>query len=191
MKKDYLFKILLVIVLLALGILNVFMVKKLNETNNKINILENNINKIKEDNSNMDEDIDEEIINIEGIEESIKVKTYNSSLGYSIKYDIDVFKLENKNKCDYFYTSNDEVYFSICEEKSVVIKNTDLYEINGIKYPKDTLITINDDILITKYYIKINNKYLVIETQYPNTSEYIEGFGTRILNTIDSFALNN
>lgn len=191
MKKDYLFKILLVIVLLALGILNVFMVKKLNETNNKINILENNINKIKEDNSNMDEDIEEEIINIEGIEESIKVKTYNSFLGYSIKYDIDVFKLENKNKCDYFYTSNDEVYFSICEEKSVVIKNTDLYEINGIKYPKDTLITINDDILITKYYIKINNKYLVIETQYPNTSEYIEGFGTRILNTIDSFALNN
>ena len=190
MKKDYLFKILLVIVLLALGILNVFMVKKLNETNNKINILENNINKIKEDN-NMDEDIDEEIINIEGIEESIKVKTYNSSLGYSIKYDIDVFKLENKYKCDYFYTSNDEVYFSICEENSVVIKNTDLYEINGIKYPKDTLITINDDILITKYYIKINNKYLVIETQYPNTSEYIEGFGTRILNTIDSFVLNN
>ena len=189
MKKDYLFKVLLVIVLLALGVLNVFMIKKLDETNNKINILETNLNKLKEDNSN--EDIKDDVINIEGIEENIKVKEYKSSLGYNIEYDIDVFKLENKNKCDYFYTSNDEVYFSICEEDSVVKKNTDIYEINGKEYPKDTLITIDDNILITKYYIKTNNKYLVIETQYPNTTEYIEGYGTRILNTINSFTLNN
>ena len=131
----------------------------------------------------------DETVNLEGEEVVIQTKEYNSPLGYIIRYDINLYEIVSTNKCDVFKTDNKEVYFTICEVKEIDdINDLEVYKIGDNTYNSRHLV--EDGFKIDKYYIEYKDKYLLIETHYPNSSEYIEGYGARILNTINSFTLD-
>lgn len=139
-----------------------------------------------------------ETIIMEGVEESKNTLRYISSLGYSIRYNSDLFVVKKQDGFDVYsrevdyYTPN--LYFKVEAHKTSFeseIEKIPSYEettTNGYKtiyFEKDV-----EGVLETYYYIKADDGFFLIVSYYPNTTEYIEGIGRHIKDMIKTFKIN-
>lgn len=176
-----------------------------NQNTNKTN--GNNINTTQELDTSTD--ARKETIMLEGMEETITTSKYISSLGYSMRYDSDDYTVTSYNYAEgndiYKCKSNPDIWFAVGGDfvtsyneyinKRMSTAKLDSYEkttINGYDavYYKSTNFW---DEGMEYYLIDINNGVGIFEicVNYPNTSEYNEGVGSRIKQMIQTFTINN
>jgi hypothetical protein len=164
--------------------------------------------------SENDERVTEHIIEVEGTKETILRKTYQSTNGYQITYDVERFKYTNLDGIDQFITENPDpelypyVYLNISKientsskdemdkikkalskgyEQVEELENTTIgidYKAIGLKAKSGT----DWNSSIREYYIvESGNSNYVIEMQYFVEAE--EGFGTRMHDMLNTFTI--
>lgn len=160
------------------------------------------------------------IVMLEGMEEEVRYKTYQSELGYQMAYDIDRFTVTNDKGIDTFMTenSNPELYPYVfinieCKEYSADqqdIRGVDLsfYDTETGKYlnansTKDTVKIGTYDAIdfklidgsewnsLVKHYYLITTEQNYYVIQTNYYLEAAEGYGARILAMLDTFEINN
>ena len=145
------------------------------------------------DKNDEEEKVTEMTIYIEGVEETINVKKIKSTLGFSIKYDIDRFEIfEEKDQLVIDTIYNDDL-IGVTIEKSkssyeeITTKLNSFEEISLNKYKTARVITSNGGISTTQYYVNTKKGVYVISSYIPDSPEYIEGYGSRIAQMIETF----
>jgi hypothetical protein len=123
-----------------------------------------------------------DVIYIEGEEETINVAKYNSHLGFSINYDVDLFSLNVKNDSRIIisFKEDNTIYLSI--EK---LEKNDYLEL----YKKESISKEVDNYMYNYTYLRNNNSYYRLTTVVPNNSEY-EDLYIRLNYMIDSFTID-
>lgn len=180
MKKNTLFNILVVIVILALAVLITILFLRNEQLQNDIEKLQNDTNSGE---VLINDDYETDTIMMEGLEETIITKKYKSDLGYSIKYDFETFILKRENRCDFYYTVNDNAYFSICVVDQITNMDTTVKVGENTYYVKKEIV---NNLINNNYYIKNNNKYYAISEYYQNNIEVEEGLALRMYYTIET-----
>jgi len=166
-------KIVLLLGVIALGFIIFWLVKIL--------ILDKNCEKV-----NISTDEKQEYIMLEGEQEKITTKKYISDLNYSMRYDIDSFKvIKYKGQDIYIFLYNDLVFLTV--EKSIVPKTCSSSDLD-ISYSN---CYIKVDNSIEEYYISLKDAAYKITVKSPNTTEYQEGIRKRITHMIDSFEIKD
>ena len=133
-------------------------------------------------------------IEIEGETEEIETSKYISSLGYSMQYEKDKFKVSKDEEIDVFEPKEEgkayytvEFYPSSYEQAIEVLENKKSTTLNGYE---TTFSTETADSLIRDYYyIKSETGVYVISIYYPNSSEYIEGWAVRTKAMLQTFKI--
>ena len=130
----------------------------------------------------------------EGMPCQVITAKHESTLGYTIKYRPETFKVKSENGKDIFYIEDAEnIYVSIEKFETSyddMINSLASYEVNedGIVYTVKTEGLFVGDIE-THNYVKTNDGFFVISYVYPNSTEFMEGLGTTIANMIETFEL--
>ncbi len=126
-----------------------------------------------------------ETIILEGQEESITTKKYISDLKYSMRYDIDRFKVSKNNKQDvYTFIDNKDVVVFV--EKSTLPNDCKKESFengynNCYKYIDETK---------EEYYVYDGDRVYKVKVKTPGGIEYSEGVKVRINYMINSFKMN-
>ena len=170
------------------------------EDNNLIEKGEDNIvqNKVADYELDKSSDEKQENIMIEGLEETITTLKYNSSVGYSMRYDKDRFNISKDEGMDVYSQENSEAYLTVegydTTYEQVVDnlksegKTLEEVNVNGnkaMKYSK----TVGET-LVTYYYIQAKDGVFIISVYNPNTVEYAEGWNNRIEKMLQSFEIH-
>ncbi len=120
-------------------------------------------------------------IKVNGKEESILTQKYVSDLNYSMRYDIDKFKVYKYKKQDIFKYLNAEKILVIVEKstlpKNCVNKGTELYN--------SCVVTVDD--FSKEYYISKNNETYKLTVKTPGPSDYKDEIKERINFMLSTF----
>lgn len=135
--------------------------------------------------TNMSTDKKIEYITLEGQNELINTQKYVSDLNYSMRYDIDNFKVFKYKKQDIFKFLHNDAVLVVVEKSSLPNSCT----ASRIETGYNSCYVKKDD-YTEEYYISTNGYTYKITIKSPNTSEYGEGVRTRISYMINSFIIN-
>jgi hypothetical protein len=134
---------------------------------------------------NMSTDKKIEYIMLEGQQELVTTQKYVSDLDYSMRYDVNNFKVFKYKKRDiYKFLHNDVVLVVV--EKSVIPNSCTM---SLLKTGYNNCYVQKDD-FTEEYYISTNGVTYKITVKMPNTTEYKEGVRTRIDYMINTFVIN-
>ncbi len=134
---------------------------------------------------NMSTDKKLEYITIEGQEELIATQKYVSDLDYSMRYDIEKFKVLKAKNQDLYKFLNDErvmVFVSKADSPSNCTST-------GLDNNYNNCFIRVDD-YTEEYYISSNGITYKVMVRTPNTTEYQEGVRVRIQYMLNSFEMN-
>lgn len=126
-----------------------------------------------------------EYITLEGEEELIMTQKYVSDLAYSMRYDVNNFKVFKYKQKDIFKFLNDERVL-VAVEKSSLPQNCSEVTSENDYYNCYVIL----DNYTEEYYISQSNATYKITIKSPNTSEYQEGVRTRIDYMLETFTMN-
>ena len=135
---------------------------------------------------NMSTDKQLEYLELEGQREMIMTQNYVSDLSYTMRYDIEKFKVFKYKGQDFFKNLEDERVLVVVEKStmptscSAITVNTEYSE-----------CYIKIDNYTEEYYYSTNTKVYKITVKTPGTVEYIEGVKVRINHMLDSFKMGD
>ena len=135
---------------------------------------------------NMSTDKQMEYITIEGNEELIMTQKFVSDLAYSMRYDVNEFKVFKYKEQDIYKNLNDERILVVVEKSmlpSNCVKVTSQNEYNNCY--------IKIDNYTEYYYVSSQEKVYKLTIKTPGNKEYEEGIKIRINQMLKSFAINN
>lgn len=126
-----------------------------------------------------------ETIKIAGTNTTILTQKYVSDLGYSMRYDIDTFKV--------FKYKNQDMFKYINAEKILVIveKGAAPQNCNRTNEELFNSCVVKIDNYTNEYYITSNNKTYKVTVKTPGSPNYTEDIKSRINYMLNSFEINN
>lgn len=131
---------------------------------------------------NMSTDKKLEYITIEGNEELIATQKYVSDLNYTMRYDINNFKV--------FKYKNQDIYKNLNDERVLVVVEKSNIPSNCVTTPAENEYNncyIKVDDYTEEHYISTSAIIYKITIKTPGTVEYKEGVSTRINYMLNSF----
>lgn len=135
---------------------------------------------------NMSTDKQMEYITIEGNEELIMTQKFVSDLFYSMRYDVNEFKV--------FKYKEQDIYKNLNDERILVVVEKSLLPTNCTKVTSQNEYNscyIKIDNYTEYYYISSQEKVYKLTIKTPGVSEYNEGIKTRINQMLKTFTINN
>jgi hypothetical protein len=165
------------------------------------------------DNSRVSSEPVDYVIELEGMEEIIKVKTYESDLGYNMIYDVDRFTAAEEHGADLYYTENPNpdlypyVYVNIIRTDHVTLKEyvdtreetlslqlSEVEQFDKVTVGEYDAVQLKgksgsewNSVIRNLYIIESGTSIYEIETQY--FMEAAEGYGSRIAAMLDTFTI--
>lgn len=131
---------------------------------------------------NMSTDKKLEYMTIEGNEELIATQKYVSDLNYTMRYDINNFKV--------FKYKTQDIYKNLNDERVLVVVEKSNIPANCVTTPAENEYNncyIKVDDYTEEHYISTSAIVYKITIKTPGTTEYKEGVSTRINYMLDSF----
>jgi hypothetical protein len=130
----------------------------------------------------------------EGTTEEVSSKEYSSSLGYTIRYATDNFKVSNHDNADWFECEGDINCVVVKKENTSYSK-----KVASLSNYKKTTVNGYEAVYTTKkaegqaettYYVNVGKDYIYeITTSCQDTSEYLEGLGHIMDAMVQTFAV--
>ena len=130
----------------------------------------------------------------EGTTEEVSSKEYSSSLGYTIRYATDNFKVSNHDNADWFECEGDINCVVVEKENKSYSK-----KVASLSNYKKTTVNGYEAVYTTKkaegqaettYYVNVGKDYIYeITTSCQDTSEYLEGLGHIMDAMVQTFAV--
>lgn len=135
---------------------------------------------------NMSTDKQMEYITLEGEEELIITQKFVSDLSYSMRYDVNEFKVFKYKSQDIYKNLNDERVLVVVEKSTLP---TNCTEATSQTEYNNCYVKVDD--YTENHYISLDNQVYKITIKTPNSVEYEEGIKARINHMLKTFVITN